>query len=403
MSSPFAAVALAPKDPILGMTELYLADGRPHKINLGVGVYTDGNGKVPVLAAVQAAETARMVGMPTRSYLPIDGMSAYNFETQKLIFGTDSTLLRDGRVVTIQALGGTGALKIGADFLKQLTPDARVLISDPSWENHAALFGQAGFEVGAYRYYDPKTFGLDFDGMIASLEAAAPGTIVVLHACCHNPTGVDPTHDQWSTIIETVRDRDLMPFLDMAYQGFSGTLKEDGWVVDAFAASGLEFLVSSSYSKSFSLYGERIGALSVITAAKEESARVLSQLKRTIRTNYSSPPTHGGATVALVLADPKLRAMWEDELTGMRERILSMRTGLVERLEQRMPMVSFEHIERQRGMFSYSGLTAAQAKRLREDFAVYALDTGRICVAALNDRNIDAVADAIATVSQPAL
>ena len=403
MQSPFAAVALAPKDPILGMTELYLADGRPNKINLGVGVYTDASGKVPVLAAVKAAEAARMGDMPTRSYLPIDGMSAYNFETQKLIFGADSPLLRDGRVVTIQALGGTGALKIGADFLKQLTPDAKVLISDPSWENHAALFSQAGFEVESYRYFDPGTYGLDFDGMIASLAAAMPGTIVVLHACCHNPTGVDPTHAQWSTIIETIRERDLMPFVDMAYQGFSGTLAEDGWVVDAFAASGLEFLVSSSYSKSFSLYGERIGALSVVTAAKEEATRVLSQLKRTIRTNYSSPPTHGGATVVLVLADPKLRAMWEGELGGMRDRILAMRTGLVERLKQRMPTVSFEHIERQRGMFSYSGLTAVQARRLREEFAVYALDTGRICVAALNEKNIDAVADAIATVSQPAL
>jgi len=402
MQSPFSAVALAPKDPILGMTEMYLADARKNKINLGVGVYTDGNGKVPVLAAVKAAETERMAGMPTRSYLPIDGMSTYNLATQKLLFGADSPLLKDGRVVTVQALGGTGALKIGADFLKQLRPDARVLISDPSWENHAALFGQAGFDVGAYRYYDPKTFGLDFAGMIASLEAAAPGTIVVLHACCHNPTGVDPTHEQRAAIIDTIGKRDLMPFVDMAYQGFSGTIDEDGWVVRAFAESGLEFLVSSSYSKSFSLYGERVGALSVVTADADESNRVLSQLKRTIRTNYSNPPTHGGATVALVLGDDKLRAMWEDELGGMRDRIRAMRVGLVERLRSRMPSANFDHIERQRGMFSYSGLSAEQAKRLRDDFAIYVLDTGRIAVAALNEHNIDAVADAIARVSETA-
>jgi aromatic-amino-acid transaminase len=403
MQSPFSAVALAPKDPILGMTEMYLADARKNKINLGVGVYTDGNGKVPVLAAVKAAEAERMAGMPTRSYLPIDGLSTYNRATQKLLFGAESPLLENGRVVTVQALGGTGALKIGADFLKQLRPDAQVLISDPSWENHAALFGQAGFDVATYRYYDPATFGLDFDGMVASLEAAAPGTIVVLHACCHNPTGVDPTHAQWAVLIDTIRRRGLMPFVDMAYQGFSGSIDEDGWVVRAFADSGLEFLVSSSYSKSFSLYGERVGALSVITANADESKRVLSQLKRTIRTNYSNPPTHGGATVALVLGDAKLHAMWEQELGEMRERIRAMRVGLVDRLKQRMPSLSFEHIEQQRGMFSYSGLTAEQARHLREQFAIYALDTGRICVAALNEHNIDAVANAIATVSTPKL
>ena len=403
MQSPFSTVALAPKDPILGMTELYLADARKNKINLGVGVYTDGNGKVPVLAAVKAAETERMTGMPTRSYLPIDGMSTYNLATQKLLFGAESPLLKQGRVVTVQALGGTGALKIGADFLKQLRPDARVLISDPSWENHAALFGQAGFAVAAYRYYDPNTFGLDFDGMIASLDAAQPGTIVVLHACCHNPTGVDPTHEQWASIIETIRRRELMPFVDMAYQGFSGSIDEDGWVVRAFADSGLEFLVSSSYSKSFSLYGERVGALTVVTADADESSRVLSQLKRTIRTNYSNPPTHGGAVVALVLGDAKLHTLWEDELGGMRDRIRAMRVGLVERLRSRMPSANFDHIERQRGMFSYSGLSAEQARRLRDELAIYVLDTGRIAVAALNEHNIDAVADAIATVSTPKL
>jgi aromatic-amino-acid transaminase len=399
MASPFLRVELAPKDPILGMTELFLADSRKTKINLGVGVYTDADGKVPVLAAVKAAESQRMAGMPTRSYLPIDGMAMYNAATQKLLFGADSAVVRDGRVVTVQALGGTGGLKIGADFLRQLTPGARVLISDPSWENHLALFTQAGFDVATYPYYDPSTSGLDFDGMVGALNAAEPGTIVVLHTCCHNPTGVDPTREQWATIIEIVVARRLMPFMDFAYQGFGDGIDEDAYVLRRLADAGIQFLVSSSFSKSFSLYGERVGALSVVTESKDESTRVLSQLKRVIRANYSNPPTHGGATVTLVLTDPKLRALWEDELDGMRTRIRAMRVGLVDRLRQRMPSANFDYIEQQRGMFSYSGLTAAQARRLREEFAIYALDTGRVCIAALNEHNIDAVADAIAAVS----
>ena len=398
--SPFQSVPLAPRDPILGMTEAYVADDRPGKINLGVGVYTDADGKVPVLTAVREAEQMRLSSVPTRSYLPIDGIAAYNKGAQALVFGDGAQVVQDGRVVTVQALGGTGALKVGADLLKQINPDAQVLISDPSWENHQALFTNAGFKVGTYRYYDPKTFGLDFDGMIASLEAAAPGTVVVLHACCHNPTGNDPDQAQWSKIIETVVSRGLVPFMDFAYQGFAKGLHEDAWAIRELAKTGTEFLVSSSFSKSFSLYGERVGALSVVVADKSEGARVLSQLKRLVRTNYSSPPTHGGATVAAVLADPRLMKLWEDELAGMRDRIKAMRTGLVSRLRDRMPSVSFAHIEKQNGMFSYSGLTAAQAKRLREEFAIYALDTGRICVAALNGKNIDAVADAIAAVSQ---
>ena len=405
MSSPFTGVEMVAKDPILGMTELFLADSRAGKVNLGVGVYTDAAGKVPVLAAVRAAEAQRMGGMPARSYLPIDGMAMYNAATQKLVFGAGSAAVRDGRVVTVQALGGTGGLRIGADFLRHLTPDAGLLISDPSWENHLALFTQAGFDVAYYPYFDAATHGLDLDGMIAALERAKPGTVVVLHACCHNPTGVDPTREQWATIIDVVRERQLMPFVDMAYQGFGEGIEQDAFVVRAMADAGLEFLVASSYSKSFSLYGERVGALSVVTADAGEAARVQSQLKRIIRTNYSSPPTHGGATVALVLSDDTLQAQWREELDGMRERILAMRVGLVERLRQRMPDLTFEHIEKQRGMFSYSGLTAAQAKRLRDEFAIYVLDTGRICVAALNERNLDLVADAIAAVSstrQPA-
>ncbi len=399
-SSPFGHIELAPRDPILGMTEAFNADDRPHKINLGVGVYTDEDGKVPVLAAVREAEQQRLSNVPTRSYLPIDGIPLYNKDVQQLLFGADSKLLADGRVVTIQALGGTGALKVGADFLKMVAPDAQVLISDPSWENHLALFTQAGFRVASYPYFDAATKGLDFDGMIGALESAAAGTIVVLHACCHNPTGVDPDQAQWSRIVEVVASRKLIPFLDLAYQGFADGIDADAYVVHAMADAGLEFLVSSSFSKSFSLYGERVGGLSVITADRSESARVLSQLKRVIRTNYSSPPTHGGATVAAVISDPRLRAIWEEELAGMRKRIRAMRVGLVERLRARLPETSFEHIGKQRGMFSYTGLTPTQVERLRTEFGIYAIGTGRICVASLNEHNIDVVADAIAAVSR---
>lgn len=401
IASPFRSVELAPKDPILGMTEAFNADPRAQKINLGVGVYTDADGKVPVMKAVREAESLRITKVLARSYLPIDGMPPYNVLAQKLLFGEGAQILADGRVVTIQALGGTGGLKIGADFLRQLSPTAEVLISDPSWENHQALFTQAGFTVRQYPHYSAATKGLDFDGMIGALEGARPGTIVVLHACCHNPTGADPDAAQWTRIVETVTRRGLMPFLDIAYQGFADGVEADAAVVRQFADAGLEFLVSSSFSKSFSLYGERVGALSIVTADKAESTRVLSQLKRVIRTNYSNPPTHGGALVTAVLGDPTLRAMWDEELGGMRDRIRAMRTGLVERLKQRMPTADFDHITRQRGMFSYSGLTPEQVARLRDEFAIYALNTGRMCVAALNLHNIDPVADAIATVTQP--
>jgi len=401
--SPFESVPLAPRDPILGITEAFVADDRKTKVNLGVGVYQDADGKVPVMAAVREVERMRAATVPTRSYLPIDGIGLYNSSAQKLLFGEDAAVIADGRVVTVQALGGTGALKVGADFLKQTSPDAEILISDPSWENHLALFTNAGFKVRSYPYFDEKTFGLDFDGMLGALESAKAGTIVVLHGCCHNPTGVDPDRAQWKQILDVVVSRGLVAFVDLAYQGFADGIDADAWVARTLADSGAEFLVSTSFSKSFALYGERIGALSVVTADKSEAARVLSQLKRMIRTNYSSPPTQGAAAVAAVLADPKLRTVWEDELGGMRERIRAMRVGLVVRLRTRMPHVNFDHIAKQRGMFSYSGLNAAQAKRLRDDFGIYILDTGRICVAALNEHNIDTVADAIAAVSQERL
>ncbi|HKT93736.1 MAG TPA: amino acid aminotransferase [Paraburkholderia sp.] len=396
--SLFSAVELAPRDPILGLNEAYNADARATKVNLGVGVYTNEEGKIPLLRAVREAEKARVeAGLP-RGYLPIEGLGAYDAAVQKLLLGDDSPLIAAGRVVTAQALGGTGALKIGADFLKRVNPNAKVAISDPSWENHRALFESAGFEVVAYPYYDAQTNGVNFEGMLSALNGYAAGTVIVLHACCHNPTGVDLTVDQWKQIIEVVKARNLVPFLDIAYQGFGDGIAEDGEVVRLFAASELNVFVSSSFSKSFSLYGERVGALSILTSSKEESSRVLSQLKRVIRTNYSNPPTHGGSVVAAVLGSSDLRAMWEAELGEMRNRIRAMRTGLVERLTAAGVDRDFNFINVQRGMFSYSGLTAVQVDRLREEFGIYAVSTGRICVAALNTRNLDVVASAVAQV-----
>jgi len=396
--SLFSAVEMAPRDPILGLNEQFSADTNPAKVNLGVGVYFDDNGKLPLLQCVQAAEKAMMDKPTARGYLPIDGIAAYDAAVKNLVFGADSEPVRSGRVATVQGIGGTGALKIGADFLKKLSPQAKVLISDPSWENHRALFTQAGFAVGTYRYYDSATRALNFEGMLADLQAAAPGTIVVLHACCHNPTGYDITPAQWDQVIAAVKARGLTPFLDMAYQGFANGIAEDGAVIGKFVAAGLTFFVSTSFSKSFSLYGERVGALSVLCASKDEADRVLSQLKIMIRTNYSNPPTHGGAVVAMVLNDPKLRAQWEQELASMRTRIKAMRHKLVEGLKAAGVQKDMDFITTQVGMFSYSGLSKEQMVRLRSEFGVYGTDTGRMCVAALNEKNIDYVCASIAKV-----
>ena len=397
-NSLFAAVEMAPRDPILGLTEAFNADTNPKKVNLGVGVYYGDDGKIPLLAAVKAAEKARLEAMPPRGYQPIEGTPAYNQAVQKLLFGQGSPLLAEGRVITAQCLGGTGALKVGADYLKRLLPEAKVYLSDPSWENHRALFEAAGFEVDTYPYYDAPSRGLDFAGMKARLASLPARSIVVLHACCHNPTGVDLSADQWQEVVAAVRSRDLVAFIDMAYQGFADGIEPDAVAVKLFAESGLQFFVSSSFSKSFSLYGERVGALSIVTAGKEESGRVLSQLKRVIRTNYSNPPTHGGAVVAAVLASTELRQMWEDELAGMRDRIRAMRAGLVDQLKARGVAHDFSFVVRQRGMFSYTGLTVAQVEKLKSEYGIYAVSTGRICLAALNSRNIDYVADAVAAV-----
>ncbi|QLF92693.1 aspartate/tyrosine/aromatic aminotransferase [Pseudomonas sp. ABC1] len=396
--SLFSAVELAPRDPILGLNEAFNADTRPNKVNLGVGVYYNEEGRIPLLRAVAAAEKARLAASAPRGYLPIEGIAAYDSAVQQLLLGKQSELIASGRIVTAQALGGTGALKIGADYLKRLRPDAVVAISNPSWENHRALFESAGFPVHSYRYYDAQSHGVDRAGMLEDLQALPAGSILVLHACCHNPTGVDLTLEDWKAVLDVVRAKGHIPFLDIAYQGFGEGLEEDAAAVRLFADSGLNFLVSSSFSKSFSLYGERVGALSLVTSSRDESARVLSQIKRVIRTNYSNPPTHGATVVSAVLNDPELRALWEAELAEMRDRIRQMRLSMVEQLAAKGATQDFSFVARQCGMFSYSGLTPEQVDRLREEFGVYAIGTGRICVAALNQHNLDAVTDAIVRV-----
>ena len=398
----FAAVELAPRDPILGLNEQFNADARSNKVNLGVGVYFDDAGKLPLLACVQAAEQQLNDAHKPRGYLPIDGIAAYDKAVQRLVFGADAPVLQAGRVATVQTLGGTGGLKVGADFLKKLNPAASVLISDPSWENHRALFINAGFPVESYAYYDADKRGVRFEAMLADLNKAAAGTIVVLHACCHNPSGYDITPAQWDQVITACQARQLVPFLDLAYQGFGDGIAEDGAVVQQFINAGLDFFVATSFSKSFSLYGERVGALSVVCSSKDDCTRVLSQLKVAIRTNYSNPPTHGAQVVTMVLDTPALRAQWEHELAGMRVRIKQMRSlladKLVAKLGERGVKQDFSFITRQRGMFSYSGLSKPQMERLRDEFGVYGVDSGRICVAALNTRNIDQVVAAISRV-----
>ena len=396
--SLLASVPMAPSDPILGVTEAFVADPNPRKVNLGVGVYTDDAGKIPLLECVRHAESERLKTAPPRGYLPIDGLAAYDKAVQALVFGDESSAVRDNRIVTVQALGGTGGLKVGADFLKRINPDAEVWISEPSWENHRQLFEGAGFTVKSYPYYDPATHGLDFPAMLRTLQGLSAGSIVVLHACCHNPTGVDLEPEHWIQVLETVRSRGLLPFLDLAYQGFGENLDADAYAARLFAGATSPVFLSSSFSKSFSLYGERVGALSVVTGSAEEAKRVLSQVKRIVRTNYSNPPTHGGQIVATVLNSPQLRSLWDRELGAMRERIKAMRKQLVESIHSRVPGADFSFVLRQRGMFSYSGLTKEQVRRLREEYSIYAIDTGRICVAALNTKNVDYVADAIAKV-----
>ena len=397
-STLLSQVELAPRDPILGITDAFNQDVNPRKVNLGVGVYTDENGKVPLLECVRQAE-AQMAAIPSpRSYLPIDGLVAYDRQVQALVFGADSPAVTQGRIVTVQALGGTGGVRIGADVPARFSPDSEVWISDPSWENHRALFEAAGFTVKNYPYYDAATHGVNFAALLTALEGARAGTIVVLHACCHNPSGVDLDVDQWTQIIDVIGRKDLIPFLDLAYQGFANSIEADGAVVRRFAETGRPLFVSNSFSKSFSLYGERVGAFSLVTASKDDAQRALSQLKRVVRTNYSNPPAHGAQVVAAVLANADLRDKWEQELGGMRDRIKRMRVLFVEKLKVAAPDHDFSFVARQSGMFSFSGLSKAQVERLRSEFSVYAVDSGRICVAAMNEKNLDAVVQAVAAV-----
>jgi aromatic-amino-acid transaminase len=391
----FSSVELAPRDPILGINEAFAADTRPGKVNLGVGVYYDENGKLPLLKAVKEAEAIRVAAGLPRGYLPIEGVPLYNQAVQSLLFGKDSPIIAQNRAATFETLGGTGGLKVGADFLRRLLPNAEIMISDPSWENHRALFESAGFKVSNYPYYDAATHGVNFAGMLKALEAAPTNTIFVLHACCHNPTGVDLSREQWAQVVAVIKARGLTAFLDLAYQGFGEGIAQDAAALDMFTASGMSFFVSSSFSKSFSLYGERVGALTIVTQNKDETARVTS---RVIRTNYSNPPTHGASVVAAVLSTPDLRQMWENELAGMRVRIKTMRTGFVDGLKAKGVTKDFSFVARQQGMFSYSGLTATQVELLHKDYGIYAVSSGRICVAALNNHNLDYVLSAVTKV-----
>lgn len=397
-TSPFTHIEQAPPDPIIGLTEAFNNDTNPSKVNLGVGVYQDANGKVPVLKVVREAEARYYATETTKTYLPIDGLAAYNKEVQKLLFGADSQVIAEGRAVTVQGLGGTGALKIGADFLKRFLPDAQVWLSNPSWENHQQLFAAAGFKVNNYPYYDAETHGLNFNAMLETLKSLPPQSIVVLHACCHNPTGVDLSQEQWRLVIDVVQGKNLVPFLDFAYQGFGESLESDAFAVRAFAEAGIPCLIASSFSKSFALYRERIGALTLLTGNAEESKRVLSQVKRVIRTNYSSPPSHPAQIVNLVLSDPELRAQWEAELTEMRDRIKDMREKFVAMLREKGVEQDFSFIQNQRGMFSYSGLSPEAVQTLRAENSLYIVGSGRICLAAMNDHNIGAICEAIANV-----
>ena len=396
----FANVELVPGDPILGLTEAYNADSRPTKVNLGVGIYYDESGRIPLLRAVRQIEQQLATEGKPRGYLPIDGLPAYTQATRELVFGKESPLLEAGRVSTTQTVGGSGALRVGAELLRTLLPHATIAISRPSWENHRAVFGAAGFEVVEYSYFDEQTHGVDFPAMLADLQKLQPGTVVLLHACCHNPTGADLTVDQWKQVAEVLREQQLFPFIDMAYQGFDKGIAQDGVAVRVVAEAGIDsFIVANSYSKSFSLYGERVGALSIVAPNATEAKAVQSQIKRIIRTIYSSPSNHGAALVAGVLNSPELRALWEEELTEMRERIHALRHGLVDRLVA-LGAPEFSFINEQAGMFSYSGLSRVQVDKLRDEYGIYAVGTGRICVAALSQSNLDYVAQAVANVSK---
>ncbi|MFR0673271.1 aromatic amino acid transaminase [Enterobacterales bacterium AW_CKDN230030176-1A_HGKHYDSX7] len=386
-------------DPILSLMETFKADPRADKVNLSIGLYYDADGAVPQLAAVGEAER-RLAGQAHGAslYLPMEGLGSYRAAIQALLFGAEHPMVSAGRVATVQTVGGSGALKVGADFLKRYFPDAQVWVSNPTWDNHRAIFEGAGFTVNTYPYFDPATRGLDFDGMLSTLRQLPAQSIVLLHPCCHNPTGVDLDQAQWQQVIEVVKARELIAFLDIAYQGFGEGLAEDAYAIREMARAGVPCLVSNSFSKIFSLYGERVGGLSVVSDDADSAVSVLGQLKATVRRNYSSPPCHGAQLVATVLADPALAEDWANEVEAMRLRILDMRQGLVDALARRLPDQDFQFLLRQRGMFSYTGFSVEQVRRLRDQFGVYLIDSGRVCMAGLRPDNLERVAEAFAAV-----
>ena len=385
-------------DPILTLNEAFGNDPRPHKINLSIGIYFDDNGRLPVMRAVREAEAAMLQSIGPRPYQPMEGAANYRLAVQHLLFDATHEAVTSGRVATAQTIGGSGGLKVGGDFLKRYFPEAGVWVSDPTWDNHRAMFDGAGFTVGTYPYYDPRTGGVAFAAMLAAFNVLPERSIVLLHACCHNPTGVDLTAAQWAELIPVIQARRLIPYLDIAYQGFGDGIDEDAFAVRALTDAGVSFFCASSFSKSFSLYGERCGALSVVCPDKAQADLVLGQLKATIRKNYSSPPTHGGQVVARVLQNPALRAAWAEELNAMRVRIKAMREQLHAVLSAKLPGRDFNYFLTQRGMFSYTGLSAEQVDRLRDQHAVYLVRSGRMCVAGLNSGNVEATAVAMAAV-----
>ncbi|MEF3108522.1 aromatic amino acid transaminase [Raoultella sp. WB_B2P2-3] len=386
-------------DPILSLMERFKEDPRSDKVNLSIGLYYNEDGIIPQLQAVAEAE-ARLNSQPHGAslYLPMEGLNPYRSAIAPLLFGAEHPVLLQQRVASIQTLGGSGALKVGADFLKRYFPQARVWVSDPTWENHIAIFEGAGFEVSTYPWFDNETNGVRFDALLETLRTLPEGDIVLLHPCCHNPTGADLSHAQWDEVAKVLKARSLIPFLDIAYQGFGAGMDDDAWAIRTIASAGMPMLVSNSFSKIFSLYGERVGGLSVVCEDSETASRVLGQLKATVRRNYSSPPSFGAQVVAAVLNDAELKASWLAEVEEMRTRILAMRQELVNVLKDAVPGVNFDYLLKQRGMFSYTGFSAAQVDRLREEFGVYLISSGRMCVAGLNSRNVQRVAQAFSAV-----
>jgi aromatic-amino-acid transaminase len=385
-------------DPILSLNETFQSDPRADKVNLSIGIYFDDEGRIPVLGSVHEAEAQMLREGGAKPYLPMEGSAAMRAAVQGLLFGADHEAVRSGRIATLQTVGSSGGLKVGADFIKRWFPDSQVWVSDPSWDNHRAIFEGAGVGTHTYPYYDPATGGLRFEAMCQTLRSLPQRSVVLLHACCHNPTGVDLTRAQWEALIPVLRERELLPYLDLAYQGYGDGIAEDAWAVRAMASAGLSFFIANSFSKSMSLYGERAGALSVVCADAAQAERVLGQMKATVRRNYSSPAIHAAGIVSRVLTDPALRASWEADVTAMRERIQTMRRTLHAVLSARLPGRDLGYFLTQRGMFSYTGLSAEQVDRLREAFGVYLIRSGRICVAGLNRGNVQRAAEAMAQV-----